>query len=83
MIKLVFFANLKEELGCSEETLIWHSDFNTVQDIIETLKERGPNWLQPLSQNPLLIAVNQNMAQPDTSIKDGDEIAFFPPVTGG
>jgi molybdopterin synthase sulfur carrier subunit len=47
------------------------------------LTERGDKWQLALESGKLLVAVNQTICHLDTEIKDGDEVAFFPPVTGG
>ncbi len=50
----------------------------------ELLRARGSAWTQELAADrAVCIAVNQEMAEPETVLRDGDEVAFFPPVTGG
>ncbi len=83
-MKLLFFARLREELGCAEETIVLPSDVDTVAGLRAHLMARGSAWQQALAPGRALgVAVNQDMAQPGTAIKPGDEVAFFPPVTGG
>jgi sulfur-carrier protein len=75
-IKVRYFASLKERLGRSEE-LISAKDVNTVQDVWTI-----SNPSQPIQDN-ILAAINMDYADLDTPVKDGDEVAFFPPVNGG
>ena len=81
MIRVLFFAQFREQLNC--EKLEWSFNENmTAQSLLSELQQRGEPWQSCLSQ-PLLVAVNQNMVSLSTSLQDDDEIAFFPPVTGG
>jgi molybdopterin synthase sulfur carrier subunit len=82
MINVLFFARLREQLGCNKITLSLANDVLTVSDVKQAIIEQYPAW-QPFFDNSLLAAVNQHMASVDTTIKQGDEVAFFPPVTGG
>ncbi len=82
MITVRFFASLRERLG-EDETTLEVPEATTVGEIQQQLAQRGETWAQSLAQNRLLVAVNQAMARPDTPVEDGDEVAFFPPVTGG
>lgn len=84
MVKVLYFARLREDLGCTEENIVLPAGVNTVADLRAHLMARGGAWRQGLAQGRALqVAVNQDMAQPGTPIKPGDEVAFFPPVTGG
>ena len=76
-----FFARLKEETGTSELNIQLESA-STVGQLKDHLLTVYPQWQQYLEKN-LLMAVNQTMAAPDTALHSGDEVAFFPPVTGG
>lgn len=82
MIKVVFFANLRERLGASEFIL---NDFMgvTVADVLRDIEKSNPQWHAILSEQKILIAVNHTMSGLSAPVKLGDEIAFFPPVTGG
>jgi molybdopterin synthase sulfur carrier subunit len=83
MLNILYFASLKEALGQAEET-ISATEFSTVENLINTLSERGEQWAGALLHNTnLQIAVNHDIASRDTPLSSGDEIAFFPPVTGG
>jgi len=82
MVNVLYFASFREMLGKADEQI--KAEHATVGALIENLSERGDNWKQALLDNKnLQIAVNHDVAQRDTVIKAGDEIAFFPPVTGG
>lgn len=84
MITLLYFARLREVLGLSTEQATLPAEINDVQSLTEWLSQRGGAWQEELAQNKTVrVAVNQDMAGPDTAVKAGDEIAFFPPVTGG
>lgn len=82
MIDVLYFASFREMLGKGEEKLPANHD--TVECLLKALADRGDNWKTALLENPnLQIAVNHNVASRDAKLKAGDEIAFFPPVTGG
>ncbi|MCB1852931.1 MAG: MoaD/ThiS family protein [Gammaproteobacteria bacterium] len=81
MIKLLFFARLREELKCDGESMEAVPD---LQSLVAQLQARGGVWSEVFGGNQLiLMSVNQEMADLDTPLTDGDEVAFFPPVTGG
>lgn len=81
MITVLYFAKLKEDIDCDKETIDWHTELRTIADLKARLSQRGEHWQSGL--NNCLCAVNHTMAQDHHSINDGDEIAFYPPVTGG
>lgn len=82
MIKVVFFAALREQLNCSELSI--NSDnLATVADLKNHLASKDENWQQVFANSALLSAVNHDMVSSEQTIKAGDEVAFFPPVTGG
>ena len=80
-IKLLYFASIKEALNCGDEN--FDGEAATVADLITLLSERDVHWRNTLEQDSILIAVNQTISDTSTKLKDGDEVAFFPPVTGG
>lgn len=83
-IKLRFFASVREKLALSEEQVIVPDHILSVADLRAWLILRGENWSEALAEERALrIAVNQEVASIDTLLRDGDEVAFFPPVTGG
>ena len=75
-IKVLYFASLKELFGCSEQQLS-ADGLNTVEDVWKQVSEG-----YDVSQQ-VIYAINQEYAQPDSIVQAGDEVAFFPPVTGG
>ncbi len=82
MIRVLFLAQLREQLGTAELRI---NDDSVVS--ISTLKQylvtNHPHWEPFIANSKLLVAVNHAYAKADAAIKSGDEIAFFPPVTGG
>ena len=82
MIKVLFFAGLRDQLGTSELQLA--SDNNPdIASLLKNLKAQDEHWRKALDNKPLMMAVNQNMSTGNQPLRDGDEVAFFPPVTGG
>ena len=83
-VKILYLASLREQLGKAGEDLEISPSASTVAGLRALLMARGGPWQSALAQGRALrVAVNQEMAQPTTSVKPGDEVAFFPPVTGG
>ncbi|WP_087500692.1 MoaD/ThiS family protein [Pseudomonas sp. SID14000] len=83
MIRVNYFARYRELLGSEGETLQWEPALATLRDLRERLVGRGGPWMQTLGQANLMCARNQELCTLDTPLCDGDDIAFFPPVTGG
>lgn len=83
MIQLHYFASLRETLGIGNETVSLEEDIATISDLTEWLQQRGDTWDAALSSHNLNVALNHEIVPQDTAIKDGDEVAWFPPVTGG
>ena len=84
MASVLYFARLAEELGLKSETVELPVDCNTVTDVVTLLRARGEPFDSALDgTTPILIAINQEMSDIGAEIGDSDEIAFFPPVTGG
>ena len=83
-IKVLYLASPREQLGKAGEDLEIPPATSTVAGLRALLMARGGAWQAALAHGrSLRVAVNQEMAQPTTPVKPGDEIAFFPPVTGG
>ncbi len=84
MIRVLFFARLREQLQTGMLELDADAGITNVAAIIRVLQQRGGVWADIFAHDQLvMMAVNQEMAGLDTAIKDEDEVAFFPPVTGG
>ena len=84
MIRLLYFAWVRVQIGIDEERQPLPSSPMTVEALLDWLPSLGPGHARALEQRgKLRVAVNQVFAQPDTLIYAGDEVAVFPPVTGG
>ena len=83
MIKILYFASLREKLGTAGEALELPAGVTDVGGVLGLLAERGGEWATLAAVKNLKSAVNQEMARSTTAVRDGDEVAFFPPVTGG
>lgn len=84
MVTLLYFARLREALSCAREEVPLPPGTPTVASLIESLRSRGDRWATAFAPGQAYrVAVNQAMADAATPLKPGDEIAFFPPVTGG
>ncbi|PJG86396.1 molybdopterin synthase sulfur carrier subunit [Conservatibacter flavescens] len=81
MIKVLFFAQTRELIGVDEIEL--NDDFSTAEDIRFHLSQKGEKWALALEAGKLLVAINQTLLPLESAVKNGDEVAFFPPVTGG
>lgn len=81
-LKVKFFASLREQLGSDSVELAW-TDGQSIQVLIDLLKEQLGEAANILDQSEILVAVNQTMVDRDHHINAQDEIAFLPPVTGG
>lgn len=84
MLQVLFFARVKEELGCAELRLEWSDDVARLDALQEKLcAEHGERWRSVLGQDNMIRAVNHTVVEGDIALSDGDEVAFYPPVTGG
>ncbi|MCQ4295836.1 MoaD/ThiS family protein [Pseudomonas stutzeri] len=82
MITIQFFARYREALGSDSERLQWAASFASVNDVRQHLLARGGAW-EVLAEQNLMCARNQELCALDEPVSDGDEVAFFPTVTGG
>ncbi|HSH08264.1 MAG TPA: molybdopterin converting factor subunit 1 [Burkholderiales bacterium] len=83
-VKVLFFASLREQLGHAGEEIELPDGVATVGGLRAHLMARGDAWSAALGDGRRLrAAVNQDMASPEAMLRAGDEVAFFPPVTGG
>jgi molybdopterin synthase sulfur carrier subunit len=83
MIQLRYFASLRERLGIGDEAVILPDGIDTVAGLRRWLQSRGEPWYGALADERLLVAVNHELAERVAGVRDGDEVAWFPPVTGG
>jgi len=82
-VTVLFFAGLREALGSGRETVPLPSGVATVGALRDALAARGDAWAALAPTRNLRVAVNQQMVGFDAPVAAGDEVAFFPPVTGG
>ena len=84
MIAIHYFASIREALDCEHEKIDLPDDVETVEQLISHLiYKHGPPWAEVMGAASLMIAVNHEMTDRSTLLGAGDEVAFFPPVTGG
>lgn len=83
-VNILYFAKLREAVGVEAETLEINEN-SKVLDLLNFLKDRDEKWSEYFNdkKNLLRVAINQKIVDSDHFISDGDEIAIFPPVTGG
>jgi molybdopterin synthase sulfur carrier subunit len=82
-VRVLYFAGLRERLGVSSEEVVLAAGVATLGGLREQLAARGGEWSAALAEARLRMAVNQDLADASAPIRAGDEVAFFPPVTGG
>jgi molybdopterin synthase sulfur carrier subunit len=81
---LLYFAWVRERIGCSEESFPLPAHVRTIADLVDALRRRGPQYEAAFAEPARLrAALNQEHVRFDTLLRDADEVAFFPPVTGG
>lgn len=84
MITVLYFARLREALGTGSEQIALPPAVSNLAGLRSLLIARGGAWAEALGPGgQVRAAVNQDMAVDDTPLAEGDEVAFFPPVTGG
>lgn len=81
MINVLFFAQIRELVGTASVTMT--QDYPTVDALRTALASKGDRWALALESGKVLSAVNQTLVSPQHALQAGDEVAFFPPVTGG
>jgi len=82
-VRVLYFAGLREALGTGVESVALPAGIDTVGALRDHLAARGEPWMALATAKNLRAAVNQQMLGLDAAVGDGDEVAFFPPVTGG
>ena len=83
-IRILYFASVRENLGTSEEMFEPGAPVSDVKSLRGQLIVRGGAWAATLASGKAVrVSVNHDIARDHTPVKAGDEVAFFPPVTGG
>lgn len=83
-LKVLYFARLRERLGVAEEAVELPDGMGMVAMLLDVLRARGGVWAEELAAGKnFRVAVNQDMAGMEAPIEDSNEVAIFPPVTGG
>jgi sulfur-carrier protein len=83
-MRILYFAWLRQKTGIDSEEVEMPSHIADVAGLIEWLKERNENFAEALTDfESIRVAVNQEFAEPDAPVAQGDEVAIFPPMTGG
>ncbi len=83
-MKVLWFAWLRTRVGSAEESLTPPAEVRDVRGLLDWLKTRSPGHAEALKNLDVVrVAVNQTYVQPDHAVAAGDEVAIFPPVTGG
>lgn len=83
-MKLLYFAWVRQKIGMPEEELAPPESVNTVSELVDFLRQRGPGYEAAFRDlKALRVAVNQHHSGFDAAVGPHDEVAFFPPVTGG
>ncbi|HLT76039.1 MAG TPA: molybdopterin converting factor subunit 1 [Ferrovibrio sp.] len=83
-MRILYFAWLRERVGIAEETVDLPADIRNVAGLLDWLRSRGDTYATALADLSMVrVAVNQDYARPDDPVSANDEVALFPPVTGG
>lgn len=83
-MRILYFAWLRQRVGAGEETVQPPAGIGNVGELIDWLRTRGPKYEEALRDTSAIrVAVNQEFAGLDATVATGDEVALFPPMTGG
>jgi sulfur-carrier protein len=82
-LTILYFASLRESLGMAKEVVALPGNVGSVGALRQLLSARGEAWQRLAPGHNVRAAVNQQMAADEHVLAVGDEVAFFPPVTGG
>lgn len=82
-LSVLFFASLREQLQTGKLIIDSETAYSTVGALVDMLSSKGAVWQQALNAENLVFAVNQTVVGAGYELQDGDEVGFYPPVTGG
>lgn len=83
-MKLVYFAWIREKIGVSEEQLVAPANVTTINELFDFLKKSDKKYAHAFENQSIInVAINHEQVLHDSTLKDANEIAFFPPMTGG
>ena len=83
-MKLLYFAWLRARIGCAEEEVELPPRVRDVSGLLDWLRSRGGGYAEALRDLSIVrVAVNQDYVGSEHPLQEGDEVAIFPPVTGG
>jgi molybdopterin synthase sulfur carrier subunit len=85
VVDILYFASVREAMDCDMEKIELAGATARVSDLVVLMATQNKKFLEVQSAGvaPLLVSVNQELATSETAISEGDEVAFFPPMTGG
>ena len=84
MLKIHYFASLREQMGRECDDLVLPDNVSNVAELIDSIKQSDAIFKDVFASTPkILVAVNQVVVSKDCQLSEDDEIAFFPPMTGG
>ncbi|MDT8396999.1 MAG: molybdopterin converting factor subunit 1 [Pseudomonadales bacterium] len=84
MITIRYFASIRESLGLDQQQIELPANVSTVAQLVRHLSGlHGESWARVLRDGAVLVALNQEVVSKTAVVRDRDEVAFFPPVTGG
>ena len=83
MLRVLFFASIRERLGRREATLVFEPECASLAGLVARLERDLPGCTQSLLAERTIVALNREVVGREHPIRDGDEVAFYPPVTGG
>jgi molybdopterin synthase sulfur carrier subunit len=83
-VNILYFAWVREKVGRASETVETPPAVQTVADLVQWLRSRGPEYVEAFAKPEVVrAAIDRTHVKPSASIAGAREIAFFPPVTGG
>ena len=83
-MKILYFAHFREKANIAEEDIVLPKGVEDVNGLLDWLAARGEGYADAFAdRDHIRVAVNQEHVEFDAAVKDGDEVAFFPPMTGG